>query len=121
MKNLFFIVLLAYGLVGCEGGSINPQLQCNSGFGDRTLIINNVTYREEIRAAMMDCMKGNSNRDVVYNDTNELAKTCKKMAFSLYGGVDTRGNESYYGSIENSLYECGELTRPTKNKGVQPE
>ena len=112
MKNLFFTALLAYGLVGCDG-STQPQLQCNSGFGDRTLIINNITYRDEIRTAMLDCMKGNSNRDVVYNDTNELAKTCKKMAFSLYGGVDTRGSESYYGSVESSLYECGELTRPT--------
>lgn len=102
-----FILIAAFvGLVGCGPSA---DLSCNNDDGSRTAVKNNIVHREEIRTAVMECMKGNTNRDVVYNDTNELAKTCQRIAISMYGGVNTRFDTAYYGTIEKSLYDCGEI------------
>lgn len=110
MKKLLCAALIGLSLVGCADG-VYDQRVCGSTNGDRQLVKNNYVHRDEIMASFNECMKGNSNRDVVYNDTNELAKTCRKASIATYGGVDTSkgGLETYWASIEASLKKCGEI------------
>lgn len=84
-------------------------LNCTFALADRQMVLNNYRYKKEIKEDYRTCMSANTNRDVVYNDTNELAKTCLKSAYALNSGLNPRNNESYVGDIERSLRHCGEL------------
>ena len=103
----YVLLLLPILFTGCLKQVETPL--CEIGDSNRVLVKNNIVNRVQIREDFTMCMKGNSNRDVTYNDTNELAKTCRSLAFTMNGGVDVTGQESYYANIEQSLYKCGEL------------
>lgn len=75
-------------------------------------VYNNIKYRDEIRKEFSSCMKGNSNRDVVYNDTNELAKTCRDIAHNMYGGIAASNwtfSSNELAKVELDLRKCRRL------------
>lgn len=122
MKSLVCLSLLAIALTGCAKHQFveeHEQIQrqeakdCTLGVKDvRQAVKNNWTYRADIKEDYKVCMSSNSNRDVVYNDTNELAKTCLESAHKLNGGIVPSWSgyhESYLSTIEASLRNCGEI------------
>lgn len=103
MKTLLCVSLIAIALTGCvksteqlEREQAAEAKECSFGGGIRQAVKNNWTYR-----------------DVVYNDTNELAKTCIESAHKLNGGVVANNwsgyTEGYLARVEKSLRDCGEI------------
>jgi hypothetical protein len=120
MKPLLFVSLIAIALTGCvksaeqlEREQAAEAKECSFGGGIRQAVKNNWTYRDDIKKDYRACIAGNSNRDVVYNDTNELAKTCIESAHKLNGGVVANNwsgyTEGYLARVEKSLRDCGEI------------
>lgn len=62
-----------------------------------------------IERAFEKCTSTNSNRDVVYNDTNELAKTCLDVAYSVAGAYNwiRYDNNMYSRDIFTDVKACG--------------
>lgn len=110
---LFLVIVYALYEAGSPDKSTTDIQSCTYGGGLRQAVKNNIIYREDIKKDYKVCMSGNSNRDVVYNDTNELAKTCLESAHKLNGGIvanDFSGvPTSKIGNIEKSLRQCGEI------------
>lgn len=116
----FFIIFIIFGIYSgtkkVKENSIQDDIlakQCALGNNTyRQRIVNNYVNADKIREDFKDCLKGNSNRDVVYNDTNELAKTCKRVAFELNNGIniqDYSGDPTFETllKIEKNIHDCG--------------
>lgn len=64
-------------------------------------LLNKRSHSKEILEAYKECVNANKNRDVVYNDTNELANTCKTYSLNLYDAND----EKYVPSVRSKAFQ----------------
>lgn len=89
-----FIIVCSLAVFGIKSIDENYQnkvaresANCTLGLDNnrRTVAIQHVAKREKILAAFESCLKSNNNRDVVYNDTNELSKSCGKISYTVNG------------------------------------
>lgn len=88
------LVVASVGLVGCEAdpGHINNILPPETA---RKILENRQKYVAEIRATVLECLSNsNKNRDVKYNDSNEVVETCTRYAQDLYGSYSIYGSQT---------------------------
>ena len=107
--KLVLLSVLFLCLTACAKAK-EPENQCDLAYGFNQLVFNNLANRNQIRQDYRECLKANSNRDVVYNDTNDLANTCRKTAYQLNGGSDFDGyvnRERLVNQTEARLRKCG--------------
>ena len=108
--KLVLLSVLFLCLTACAKAK-NPENECDLANGFNQVVFNNLAYRNDIRKDYQECLKNaNSNRDVVYNDTNEVAITCRKTAYQLNGGSDFDGyinRERLINQTEARLRKCG--------------
>lgn len=94
-KFLIVTALVAsIGLTGCEAdpGHINNILPPTTA---KKILENREKYVAEIRATVVECLSNsNKNRDVKYNDSNEVVETCTRYAQDLYGAYSVYGGST---------------------------
>ena len=96
---LIFSVIVSLAMTACARKDMDkPErttIPCTLDVNNyRVAVVNSVKYRDEIRETFIKCQAGNTHRDVVYNDTAELAQYCKDTAYSLYGAMDPSQQEN---------------------------
>lgn len=113
--KLIFVLFVGLSLVGCmqphypEEQIVGTIEDCtlDNEAGYRQRIIHQEKMRVDVRRDFNSCMAGNVHRDVVYNDTNELAETCKKYANEVNGVNPILISGGITGSIYLNIQKCG--------------
>lgn len=83
MRKLLIAAAVASAtiLAGCESTNddmLKPEVA-------KQIMENRIKYAKEIREANLECLKNsNNNRDVHYNDSEEVVEACKMFSQSTY-------------------------------------
>ena len=74
-----FLLSICFVLCACSYEHVSPEVA-------KKILENREKYALEIRDTVKECTKNaNTNRDVHYNDSNEVLKTCIQYAQESYG------------------------------------